>query len=151
MTKQSLQDLIFSNESKEGISEAIRQAIAEANAAGLRPAYEPAFSQLRTLEKMADEKGGLDLEFHRAVVEVLYTPAQPGTWLRQKALNLLQRWEINNLCDLSYTAKWREWLSLPAELGMTAMLSEDDFGTSMRCNSPFMFLAWKKAEPTKEC
>lgn len=44
---------IFRPEFLEGVDNAVRRAVEQADAAGLRPAYEPAFSQLRTLEEMA--------------------------------------------------------------------------------------------------
>lgn len=141
MTTKNLQPFIFSPDFHEGVSRAIRKAVAESDAAGLRPAYEPAFSQLRTLERMAGSKTGLDLEFHRAVAELLSQPGQPGTWLKRQAFTLLQSWEDNRACDSSYIVRWREWLDLPAELGKAKILLEDDLGTSMRRNSPFIFLA----------
>lgn len=143
MPERSVEEILFSEESQERMREAVRQAVNAADAAGLRPAYQPAFSKLQQLEMMADEAGSLNLEFHRTLADVLYAPAQPGTWLKQQALNLLQRWDTDNVCDVAYTAKWRELLSLPAELGTAAMLSEDEFGTHMRLNSPFIFLTRK--------
>jgi hypothetical protein len=144
MALRSLDEILFSDESRESVNEAVRQAVAAADAAGLRPAYHPAFTQLRELEILADETGGVDLAFHLAVAEVLYAPGQAGIWLRQQAFDLLQRWDIDHARHAAYTAAWREWLGLPADLGRDAMLGEDDFGTSMRRNSPFTFLVTKK-------
>lgn len=65
---KDVQSLIFSPEFERGIHEAIARAVAEADAAGLRPAYEPAFSQLRTLEDMAkrsrEEKMDVNRQMH---------------------------------------------------------------------------------------
>lgn len=150
MAQKSLRSFIFSPEFEEGVSRAIEKAVAESDAAGLQPAYEPAFSQLRTLERMAGSKNGLDLEFHRAVAELLYQPEQPGNWLKRQAFRLLQSWEDSKSCDSSYIVRWREWLDLPSELGKAEILREDDLGTSMRRNSPFIFLAPEKAGPKGE-
>ncbi len=164
MEKKSFESLIFGAELEQGVREAVRKAVAEANAAGLRPAYEPAFSRLRELErkgKLAQvevleacrvsrgEKAQRDqanLEFHRAVVELLYQPGQPGVWIKLKALETVQKWADGQLCNPQYIAAWRQWLDMPYEYAKAAILREDDIGLSMRCNSPFFFLHSQEPE-----
>ncbi len=83
--KKNMQKLIFSDEFMEGVGKAIEDAVAESDAAGLPPAYEPAFTKLREFrvdqKKSRDElielrrearaekakKDHATLEFHRKV------------------------------------------------------------------------------------
>jgi len=167
MKNKSLESLIFSAEFEQGVQEAVRKAVAEADAAGLRPAYEPAFSRLRELErkgKLAQEevlearrlaraekaqRDQANLEFHQAVVELLYQPGQPGAWIKRKALETVQKWEDGQLCNPRYIVAWRQWLDMPYEYAKAAILREDDVGLSMRCNSPFFFLHSQEPEQEK--
>jgi hypothetical protein len=60
MVTKNLQDRMFSPEVRDAISESIREAVAAADAAGLRPAYEPAMSQLRALHDLIEANRAAD-------------------------------------------------------------------------------------------
>lgn len=68
---KDLQSFIFSPEFMQGVDKAIAGAVAESDAAGLRPAYEPPFSQLRALEKMAKQSLEEKLEVRRQMHAIL--------------------------------------------------------------------------------
>jgi hypothetical protein len=81
-----------------------------------------------------------DLEFHRAVVELLYAGGQVNQGIKRKALERVQLWEDRQLCIPRYNFTWRQWLNMPPDFGRRAILDETDLGLSMRCNTPFDFL-----------
>lgn len=60
-----------------------------------------------------------------------------GDWIRQKAHEQIDKWERNKLCSSRYWVMWREVLALPSPYLEAAVLREDDWGVSMRQNSPF--------------
>jgi|GEM_PF-2841028 len=64
MVMKHLQSIIFSPEFMAGISKGVSEAVAESEAAGLRPSYEPARSQLQALHDLLEanriaDAGGL--------------------------------------------------------------------------------------------
>lgn len=128
--EKTLEELILGAESRASISAAIRDASRRAELLELR-------RQARA------EKAGRDLEtleFHRAVVELLYAGGKVNQDIKRQALEMVKKWEDNQLCIPRYSFTWREWLDLPPDFGRRAILDETDLGLSMRCNSPFDFL-----------
>lgn len=113
-----------------------------ANRAAVRQAAERA--QILELRRQARaEKAGRDLEdleFHRAVVELLYAGGQVNKDIKRQALEAVQLWEDRQTCSPRYSFTWREWLDMPPEFGRRAILDETDLGLSMRCNTPFGFM-----------
>lgn len=191
MENDKQEPFIFRPEFLEGVGTAIRRAVEESDAAGLRPAYEPAFSQLRTLEGMAkrsleekldvhrqmsavfsktrsweelraqsqDEKlkahqeavtekesrerrtrelQAQDLEFHRMALDLLQQPGQPGAWIKRQALEALQQWRDQELCQPDDIEAWRRWFDLPIEDAKEEILREG--GTRIRWRSPLAFI-----------
>lgn len=188
---KDLQSFIFSPEFMQGVDKAIARAVAESDAAGLRPAYEPAFSQLRVLEKIAKqsleekldvrrqmhallskarpleemkawpqekkwaahreaveekesrerrtrELQALDLEFHRMALDLLQQPGQPGVWIKRKALEALQQWRDQELCQRDDIEAWRRWFELPIEDAKEEILREGR--TRIRWRSPLAYI-----------
>lgn len=130
---KSLEEMILGPESRARVSAAISEAAKRAELLELR-------RQARA------EKAGRDLEdleFHRAVVELLYAGDQVNQEIKRKALETVQLWEDRQTCSPRYSHTWREWLDMPPEFGRRAILDETDLGLSMRCNSPFTFLITK--------
>jgi hypothetical protein len=127
---KTLEELILGAENQALASEAVKEAARRAELLQLR-------RQARA------EKAGRDLEnleFHRAVVELLYAGDQVNQDIKRKALEAVQLWEDRQTCSPRYSHTWREWLDLPPDFGRRAILDETDLGLSMRCNSPFDFL-----------
>jgi hypothetical protein len=136
--EKTLEELILGAESRASVSAAVMEAARRAELLELR-------RQARA------EKAGRDLEtleFHRAVVELLYAGGQVNQDIKRKALEMVKKWEDGQLCIPRYSFTWREWLDLPPDFGRRAILDETDLGLSMRCNSPFGFLrgAWNQAK-----
>lgn len=77
------------------------------------------------------------LDEHRKVVDLLFRGDDLSRQIRAEALEQIEKWERNNLCNPRYPWKWREWLDQPEGYARAAILREDDLGVSMRCNSPF--------------
>lgn len=128
--EKTLEEMILGAESQASVSAAIRDAARRAELLELR-------RQARA------EKAGRDLEnleFHRAVVELLYVGGQVNQDIKGKALEAVQLWEDHQTCSPRYSHTWREWLDLPPNFGKRAILDGTDLGLSMRCNSPFDFL-----------
>lgn len=133
----------------------MRKAMAEADAAGLRP---PPGSRPWEDRANLTREEGLDLrrhaiagkraqekrqlEFHRKAVELLLLPDERGAWVKAQALETVQMWEDRRLCSPHYVEVWRALLDLPADYARREILREDDFGVSMRCNTPFGFLGY---------
>lgn len=77
------------------------------------------------------------LDIHRQVVDLLFRGDDLSRQIRAEALQQIEKWERNNLCNPRYPWKWREWLDQPEKYARAAILREDDIGVSMRQNSPF--------------
>ncbi|WP_322402908.1 hypothetical protein [Massilia luteola] len=125
--KKNLQKLIFSSEFMDGVSRAIEKAVAEADAAGLPPAYEPAFSKLKEFrgyqKKSREElielrrqararelkKDHATLEFHRKVFDLLEEGGQPAGFITRKAREMIQMWESKGL-NSKYGPQWKQLL-----------------------------------------
>jgi len=133
---KSLEELILGAENQALASAAVKQAADRAHILELR-------RQARAEKAARDLE---TLEFHRAVVELLYAGAQVHQEIKRKALEAVQLWEDRQTCSPRYSHTWREWLDLPPDFGRRAILGETDLGLSMRCNSPFGFLRaeWDK-------
>jgi hypothetical protein len=133
---KTLEELILGAENQALASAAVREAARRAELLELR-------RQARA------EKAGRDLEdleFHRAVVELLYAGGQVNQDIKRQALERVQLWEDRQTCSPRYSFTWREWLDMPPDFGRRAILDETDLGLSMRCNTPFDFLRgeWNK-------
>jgi hypothetical protein len=127
---KSIEELILGAENQALASEAVTKAAERAQILDLR-------RQARA------EKAGRDLEdleFHRAVVELLYAGDQVNQDIKRKALEAIQLWEDRQTCIPRYSYTWRVWLDMPPDFARRAILDETDLGVSMRCNSPFGFL-----------
>lgn len=139
--EKTLEELILGAENQALASAAVREAARRAELLELR-------RQARA------EKAGRDLEdleFHRAVVELLYAGGQVDQDIKRKALERVQLWEDRQTCSPRYSFTWREWLDMPPDFGRRAILDETDLGLSMRCNTPFDFLRgeWNRNQGQK--
>jgi hypothetical protein len=131
--EKTLEELILGAENQALASAAVREAARRAELLELR-------RQARA-EKVGRDLE--DLEFHRAVVELLYAGGQVNQDMKRKALERVQLWEDRQLCIPRYSFTWRQWLNMPPNFGRRAILDETDLGLSMRCNTPFDFLRGK--------
>lgn len=158
--KKNLQNLIFSPEFMEATSRAIEKAVAESDAAGLPPAYEPAFTKLR--EFRADQKKSREeliemrrqgltekalkdpatLEFHRKVFDLLEEGGQPAGFIMRKARDMIQRWESNGV-NSKYGPMWKQLLekSPPEARDFVLSTDEDMRLLGLRSSSPFTHIA----------
>ena len=159
MAKKSLQAFIFSPEFEEGIDKAIREAVEQSEAAGLPPAYEPAFSKLkefRVAQKNAREellelcreeptskaeKDGASLEFHRMVFDLLEEGGQPARFILHKAREMTKVWESKGL-NSKYGPMWKQLLDGSPTVARRSILSDEASGwpRDLRSCSPFTHL-----------
>jgi hypothetical protein len=59
---KNLENLLFGENFRQGVKDAVQEAVAAANAKGLPKAYEPAFSQAKIIEA-----GIIDARTHKAI------------------------------------------------------------------------------------
>lgn len=158
--KKKMQKLIFSDEFMQGVGKAIENAVAESDAAGLAPAYEPAFTKLREFrvdqKKSRDElielrrearaekakKDHATLEFHRKVFDLLEEGGQPADFIMRKAQEMIELWENRGLNGM-YGPMWRQLLNGSPMAARNFILSDDNSGwpLGLRSSSPFTHIA----------
>lgn len=86
------------------------------------------------------DKAQLDariLELHYQVVQLLHQGSEQSDWVRAEAFKQTDLWEDRRLCNPRYVHEWRRLLELPVDQAQVEILREDDYGISMRQNSPF--------------
>lgn len=160
MGTKSLQAFIFSTEFEDGINRAVREAVEQSDAAGLAPAYEPAFSKLKEFrseqKKSRDallelcrqglaEKAGRDqatLEFHGKVFDLLEEGGQPAGFIMRKAREIIEMWESKGLNN-KYGPMWKQLLDGSPTAARDFILSDNASGwpLNLRSGSPFTHLA----------
>ncbi len=77
---------------------------------------------------------------HRRIALALLTAsARERRSMIQKAQQMVDRWQAEQLCSLNYIEAWRAWLRLPtAELAKAMTRTDDAWAKPMRRNSPFV-------------
>jgi len=169
--KKNLQNLIFSPEFMEAVSRAIENAVAESDAAGLPPAYEPAFTKLKEFrddqKKSREElielcryalperkkKDHVTLEFHLKVFDLLEEGGQPAVFIMRKAREMIQIWESKGL-NSKYGPKWKQLLDESPASARDFILSvdQDIVPVGFQSSSPFVHIAvypgdeWEEGE-----
>ena len=84
------------------------------------------------------------LDLHRKAANALLAPGE-GAHVRERALQQVEKWQRQHLCNPRYVQAWRNILDLPAASIPAAMLREDAEGIALRQNSPFGFLVNRAA------
>ena len=159
-SKRSLQNFIFSDEFMEGIDKAIKEAVDKAEASGLPPAYEPAFSKLkefRSEQKKSREelvelrrnpgaentdRDQATIEFHHKVFELLEEGGQPAGFIMRKAREITEMWEHRGLNNV-YGPMWKQLLEETPTTARDFVLSNspDRSSLGLRVSSPFTHIA----------
>ena len=75
---------------------------------------------------------------HPQAVKALLDPVA-GARIRQRALQQVEKWERDNLCNPRYIKAWRGILALPVASMQAAILNDDPDSLCLRQNSPFGF------------
>ena len=152
----SLDNLILGPDSRGRIGKSVKESVSLADAAGLPPAYEPAFSRLNTFRdeqsKSRDEllrlrrearaekaeRDNATLEFHRKVFDLLAEGGQPAHFIMRKAIEMIQLWEDKGLNGM-YSPIWKQLLEGSQGSARDFILSDNESGwpLALRSASPF--------------
>lgn len=158
--KKNPKNLIFSPKFMEGVDKAINDAVARADAVGLPPAYEPAFSKLKEFraeqKKSREEllelrrqaraekaqKDHATLEFHRKVFNLLEEGGQPAGFIMRKAREMMEMWKSKGLNSM-YGPIWKQLLDGSPAAARDFILSDSESGwpLGLRSSSPFLHIA----------
>lgn len=79
------------------------------------------------------------VNLHRKAVEALLDQRN-GERVRRLALERVEKWESEQLCNPRYVKAWRNILNMPVAMMCDSILTNDPDGVSLRQNSPFGFL-----------
>lgn len=152
----SLENLLLGSDSLDRISKSVKESVSLADAAGLPPAYEPAFSKLNAFRdeqsKSRDEllrlrrearaekaeRDNATLEFHRKVFDLLAEDGQPAYFIMRKAMEMIQLWENKGLNGM-YSPIWKQLLEGSPVSARDFILSDNESGwpLALRSASPF--------------
>ena len=84
------------------------------------------------------------VDFHRKAVEILLDQRN-GERVRRLALERVEKWDSEQLCNHRYVKAWRAILNMPVAMMCESILTSDPEGVSLRQNSPFGFLLHESA------
>src|SRR3989304_6991301 len=79
------------------------------------------------------------VNLHRKAVEALLDQ-RDGERVRRLALERVEKWDSEQLCNPRYVKAWRNLLNMHVAIMCEAILTNDPDGVSLRQNSPFGFL-----------
>lgn len=79
------------------------------------------------------------VNLHRKAVEALLDQRN-GERVRRLALERVEKWDSEQLCNPRYVKAWRIILNMPVAMMCESILTDDIEGVSLRQNSPFGFL-----------
>lgn len=99
----------------------------------------------RRLARMGKQRSDDSLvSLHRKAVEVLLDQ-RDGERVRRLALERVEKWDSEHLCNPRYIKAWRNILNMPVASMCESILTNDPEGVSLRQNSPFGFLLHESA------
>lgn len=84
------------------------------------------------------------VNLHRKAVEALLDQ-RDGERVRRLALERVEKWDSEQLCNPRYVKAWRNILNMPVASMCESILTDDPEGVSLRQNSPFGFLLHESA------
>lgn len=84
------------------------------------------------------------VNLHRKAVEALQDQRN-GERVRRLALERVEKWDSEQLCNPRYIKAWRNILNMPVAPMCESILTDDTEGVSLRQNSPFGFLLHESA------
>ena len=84
------------------------------------------------------------VDFHRKAVAALLD-LRDGERVRRLALDRVEKWDSEQLCNPRYVMAWRNILNMPVAMMCESILTNDPDGISLRQNSPFGFLLHESA------
>jgi len=159
MDEKAFEDFLLNPESRKRVHKTVREAVNRADAAGLPPAYEPAFSKLKEFraeqKKSREEllelrrqariekanKDQVNLEFHRKVFDLLEEGGQAAGFIMRKALEMIEMWDQKGLNSM-YSPMWKQLLDGSPAAARDFVLSDAANGwpLGLRSSSPFTHL-----------
>lgn len=94
----------------------------------------------RRLARIGKQKSDDRLvNLHHKAVEAL-RDQRNGERVRRLALERVEKWDNEQLCNPRYVEAWRNILNMPVAIMCESILTDDPDGISLRQNSPFGFL-----------
>ncbi len=78
-------------------------------------------------------------DLHRKAVDALLDQ-RDSERVRRLALERVEKWDNEKLCNPRYIAAWRNILNMPVASMCESILTDEPEGVSLRQNSPFGFL-----------
>ncbi|MCR4305419.1 MAG: hypothetical protein NUV63_14555 [Gallionella sp.] len=94
----------------------------------------------RRLARMCKQQSDDRLvDLHRKAVAALFDQ-RDGERVRRLALERVEKWDSEQLCNPRYVKAWRIILNMPVASMCESILTNDPEGVSLRQNSPFGFL-----------
>ena len=84
------------------------------------------------------------VDFYRKAVAALLDQ-RDGERVCRLALQRVEKWDSEQLCNPRYVKAWRNILNMPVAMMCESMLTNDPEGVSLRQNSPFCFLLHESA------
>lgn len=94
----------------------------------------------RRLARLSKHEADVRLiDLHRKAVVALQDE-HDGERVRKLALQRVQKWNDEQLCNPRYVSAWRSILSQPLAKMCESILTDNADGISLRQNSPFGFL-----------
>jgi len=79
------------------------------------------------------------VNLHRKAVVALLD-RRDGERVRKMALERVEKWDSEQLCNPRYVKAWRNILNMPVAMMCASILTDEPDGVSLRQNSPFGFL-----------
>ncbi|MCR4298724.1 MAG: hypothetical protein NUV75_08235 [Gallionella sp.] len=84
------------------------------------------------------------VNLHHQAVEALLDQ-HDGERVRRLALERVEKWDSEQLCNPRYIKAWRSILNMPVAMMCKSILTDEPEGVSLRQNSPFGFLLHESA------
>lgn len=100
----------------------------------------------RRLARMGKSRSdAMLIALHRRAVEALLDQHN-GEHVRRLALERVEKWDKEQLCNPRYIKAWRNILNMPVASMCESILTDAPEGVSLRQNSPFGFLLHESAQ-----
>lgn len=101
-------------------------------------AESPAMARKRQARSDNQMKLAASREKHLNLAVQFALGGAPARALKDDALQMVQRWEDQQLCSPVYITRWRDILNAePTQIARNLLAMDDDWGPALRQNTPF--------------
>jgi len=105
---------------------------------------EDVIEQRRLARIGKSQSDALLVALHRKAADALLDH-HDGERVRKLALERVEKWDSEQLCNPRYVKAWRNILNMPVAMMCKSILTDEPEGVSLRQNSPFGFLLHESA------